>query len=148
MGDNAKARKEKSKQVSEPEKTPEYIDAERVLKGLQPKNGNFIKSGGAKKEAPKAEAAPAEPVEEEKDDKKKKDDKKPKKEMAAGISPAERKEMEKLKEDIIAKKKELKETGMSGGQINKHEEIVAWVTRMNELKEKENPGCLEKDSKS
>merc|ERR1712048_1108997 len=73
--------------------------------------------------------------------------KKPKKEMAAGISPAERKEMEKLKEDIIAKKKELKDTGMSGGQINKHEDIVAWVARMNELKEKENPGCLEKEKK-
>merc|ERR1712098_1006674 len=58
--------------------------------------------------------------------------KKPKKDMAAGISPAERKEMEKLKDG-----------GMSGGQINKHEDIVAWVTRMNELKEKENPGCLE-----
>merc|ERR1712078_282924 len=63
--------------------------------------------------------------------------------MAAGISPAERKELESLKEDIIKKKKELKEGGMSGGQINKEESIVAMVTRMNELKEKENPGCLE-----
>merc|ERR1711957_1080354 len=35
-----------------------------------------------------------------------------------------------------------KESGMSGGQINKHEEIAAWVKRMNELKEKENPGGL------
>merc|ERR1712228_925982 len=39
-----------------------------------------------------------------------------------------------------AKKTALKETGMSGGQINKNEEIVAMVTRMNELKEKESPG--------
>merc|ERR1739847_75091 len=63
--------------------------------------------------------------------------------QAAGISPAERKELETLKEDIIKKKKELKEGGMSGGQINKDESIVAMVTRMNELKEKENPGFLE-----
>merc|ERR1712072_1086315 len=64
------------------------------------------------------------------------------KQESAGISKAERDELEKLKTDIIAKKKELKETGMSGGQINKNEEIVEWVKRMNELKEKENPGCL------
>merc|ERR1711981_1401102 len=42
----------------------------------------------------------------------------------------------------IARKKELKEQGMSGGQQNKDEQIVAWVAHMNELKEKENPGCL------
>merc|ERR1711907_645149 len=82
--------------------------------------------------------------EEKADDKKKKDDKKPKKEIeSAGISKAERDELEKLKNDIIARKKELKETGMSGGQINKDEQVVGWVTRMNELKEKENPGCLQ-----
>merc|ERR1711907_420049 len=81
--------------------------------------------------------------EEKADDKKKKDDKKPKKEIeSAGISKAERDELEKLKNDIIARKKELKEQGMSGGQMNKDETIVGWVTRMNELKEKENPGCL------
>merc|ERR1712138_377251 len=68
---------------------------------------------------------------------------KPKKAQAsAGISPAERAELEKLKNDIIARKKELKEQGMSGGQMNKDEQVVAWVARMNELKEKENPGCL------
>merc|ERR1711865_60104 len=62
---------------------------------------------------------------------------------AAGISPAERKELDSLKDDIIKKKKELKEGGMSGGQINKDESIVGMVARMNELKEKENPGCLD-----
>merc|ERR1712188_221912 len=71
----------------------------------------------------------------------KKEDKKPKKQESAGISKAERDELEKLKNDIIAKKKELKEQGMSGGQMNKDAEIVAWVARMNELKEKENPGA-------
>merc|ERR1712070_1117169 len=70
------------------------------------------------------------------------DDKKPKKQESAGISKAERDELEKLKNDIIARKKELKETGMSGGQINKDEQVAAWVVRMNELKEKENPGAL------
>merc|ERR1712061_619651 len=69
---------------------------------------------------------------------KKKDSKK--KVESAGISPAERQELEKLKTDIIAKKSSLKESGMSGGQINKEPEIVAWVARMNELKEKECPG--------
>merc|ERR1712139_532182 len=94
---------------------------------------------------PKAEAAPAkteEKPEEEAKEAKKKEDKKPKKQESAGISKAERDELEKLKMDIIARKKELKESGMSGGQINKDEQVAGWVTRMNELKEKENPGCL------
>merc|ERR1712070_993687 len=77
------------------------------------------------------------------DDSKKKDDKKPKKQESAGISKAERDELERLKNDIIARKKELKESGMSGGQINKDEQVAGWVARMNELKEKENPGCLQ-----
>merc|ERR1711904_349575 len=81
--------------------------------------------------------------EEEAKETKKKDDKKPKKQESAGISKAERDELEKLKNDIIARKKELKESGMSGGQMNKDEQVVAWVARMNELKEKENPGCLQ-----
>merc|ERR1712232_1021111 len=58
----------------------------------------------------------------------------------AGISRAERDELEALKNKIIEKKKLLKEQGMSGGQMNKDEEVVAWVARMNELKEKECPG--------
>merc|ERR1712217_78525 len=71
-----------------------------------------------------------------------KENKKPAKKVeSAGISKAERDELEKLKTQIIEKKKELKEQGMTGGQINKEEQIVAWVTRMNELKEKECPGA-------
>merc|ERR1719301_345650 len=137
--DNAKARKEKSKAASEVKKTDKYLDALLVLKGKPPKNGNFGKVEKAAAAAPAAAAAA--PAEEDK----KKDDKKEKPKKAqegAGISKAERDELEKLKNDIIAKKKELKETGMSGGQINKDPEITAWVARMNELKEKENPGCL------
>jgi len=135
--DNKKARTEKSKEASEIKKTNEYIDATRVIKGTAPKNGNFAKV----KAAAKVEAKVEEKVEEKKDDKKK-DDKKPKKVEAAGISKAERDELEKCKNDIIARKKELKEGGMSGGQMNKDEQICAWVTRMNELKEKENPGGI------
>merc|ERR1711988_617644 len=86
----------------------------------------------------KAEARPA-----------KKEEKKPKKQESAGISKAERDELEKLKADIIARKTELKGSGMSGGQINKDEQVVAWVARMNELKEKECPGSssAKKDEK-
>merc|ERR1712032_1253976 len=91
-----------------------------------------------------APAAAAAPVAEEssagkKDEKEKKE--KPKKaQESAGISKSERDELEKLKNDIIARKKELKEQGLSGGQCNKDEQVVTWVTRMNELKEKESPG--------
>jgi len=140
--DNKNARTAKSKEASAIKKEEKYVDAERVLKGNQPKFGNFIKAGSAP--APKEEkkeAAPAAPAEEEKKEEKKDDKKKPaKKTESAGISPDERKELEKLKTDIIAKKASLKETGMSGGQINKDPEIVSMVARMNELKEKESPG--------
>merc|ERR1740129_509570 len=145
--DNKKARSEKSKEASALRKTDEYIDAERVVKGLAPKHGHFVKAGQAPaaKEAPAAAAAAAPADSDEhlaqvataKEDKKK-DSKK--KVESAGISPAERQELEKLKTDIIATKASLKESGMSGGQINKDPEIVAWVARMNELKEKESPG--------
>jgi len=137
--DNKKARSEKSKEASEIKKTPEYIDAVKVIKGDRPKNGNFAKIKSAAKPAA---AAPAAAAAEEKKEDKKKDDKKPKATAAAGISKAERDELEKLKNDLISRKKELKEGGMSGGQINKDPEIAKWVERMNELKEKENPGIL------
>jgi len=140
--DNKKARTEKSKEASALSKTPEYIDATRILKDLEPKNGNFVKKAAQPSEA--AKAAAAEPAEEAAADDKKSGKDKPKKASgAAGISPAERKELDSLKDDIIKKKKELKEGGMSGGQINKDESIVGMVARMNELKEKENPGCLD-----
>merc|ERR1719189_1045976 len=62
--DNKKARSEKSKQASALSKTEEYIDAELILKGRQPKNGNFIKKAAVA--APAAAAAPeaAAPAEE------------------------------------------------------------------------------------
>merc|ERR1712115_348472 len=87
----------------------------------------------------------AAPVEEAKKDKK--DDKKPKKVESAGLSKAERDELEKLKKDIIERKAELKAQGMSGGQCNKDEQVVAWVARMTELKIKEDPTLAEGDKK-
>merc|ERR1711865_1166869 len=138
--DNKKARTEKSKEASALKTSPEYIDATRVLKDQEPKNGHFVKSRAAPKAA-KAAAEAEEPAKEE--DKKSGKDMPKKASGAAGISPAERKELDSLKDDIIKKKKELKEGGMSGGQINKDEAITTMVARMNELKEKENPGCLE-----
>merc|ERR1712066_883384 len=110
----------------------------------------------SKKEAAPAPApvAAVEEVKEEKKEEKEKKEKPKKATESAGISKAERDELEKLKNDIIARKKELKEQGMSGGQMNKDEQVVAWVARMNELKEKECPGSTaaggkkdDKDSK-
>merc|ERR1740121_1104448 len=137
--DNKKARTEKEKEKKALKDSKQYIDAEKIAKGKEPSNGFFV----IKKEAA-APAAAAAPVAEEssaakKDEKEKKE--KPKKATeSAGISKAERDELEKLKNDIISRKKELKEQGMSGGQMNKDEQVVGWVTRMNELKEKECPG--------
>merc|ERR1712079_400027 len=72
---------------------------------------------------------------------------KAKKEESAGISPAERNELEKLKKDIIDRKAQLKAEGLSGGQQNKDAQVVQWVARMNELKEKESPGSTQKEDK-
>merc|ERR1711953_862629 len=85
-------------------------------------------------------------VEEDKKDVKK-EDKKTKKTESAGISKAARDELEKLKKDIIERKAELKAQGMSGGQCNKDEQVVAWVARMTELKIKEDPTLADGDKK-
>merc|ERR1711870_77595 len=87
--------------------------------------------------------------EEAKEEKKqeKKDDKPKKKMESAGLSPDERKELDKLKNDIIARKAELKAAGKSGGECNKDEQVVAWVARMTELKIKEDPTLADADKK-
>merc|ERR1712139_398482 len=78
------------------------------------------------------------------DDKKKAEKKeKPKKQESAGLSKAERDELEKLKTDLIARKKELKDSGMSGAQCNKDEQVVTWVARMQGLKIKEDPSLAD-----
>merc|ERR1712014_299932 len=144
MGDNKKARTELSKEVSTMKAEEKYVDACKVVKGLAPPKGNFVKSvqkgDGPKKSEPETKA------EEEKKDVKK-DDKKGKKTESAGISKAERDELEKLKKDIIERKAELKAQGLSGGQCNKDEQVVAWVARMTELKIKEDPTLAEGEKK-
>jgi len=132
--DNKKARNAKSREIADLKKTDDYVDAERVLAGKEPMTEKW-------KAPVVVEEKKEEVVEEKKEDPaaKKKAEKKEKKGKAdegGGISAEERKELDKLKDDIIARKKALKEQGMSGGQQNKDPEIVAWVKRMNELKEK------------
>jgi len=148
--DNKKERSAKSKDISDLKVAPQYIDACKVVKGLEPKNGFFLKSSpntikkAAEPKAPVVEAAPApEPKEEPK---------KPKKAMeSTGLSPAEKKELEQLKKDLMERKTQLKAEGLSGGQQNKDPQVVEWVKRMTELKEKEEPGSTQdtkkKDSK-
>merc|ERR1712194_572444 len=70
-----------------------------------------------------------------------------KKMESAGLSPDEKKELDKLKNDIIARKAELKAAGKSGGECNKDEQVVAMVTRMTELKIKEDPTLADGDKK-
>merc|ERR1712176_405555 len=86
---------------------------------------------------------------EKKDTKKdeKKDEKKPKKGESAGLSPAEKKELDQLKNDIIKRKADLKGEGKSGGECNKDEQVVAMVARMTELKIKEDPTAANVDKK-
>merc|ERR1712099_158479 len=114
-----------------------------IAKDLPPPNGNFAVTNAPAK----AEEAAKEEVKEEKKDEKKKDDKPKKKTESAGISPDERKELEKLKTDIVARKAELKAAGKSGGECNKDEQVVAWVARMTELKIKEDPTLADADKK-
>merc|ERR1712050_240122 len=56
-------------------------------------------------------------------------------------------ELDKLKNDIIARKAELKAAGKSGGECNKDEQVVTWVARMTELKIKEDPTLADADKK-
>merc|ERR1712050_441144 len=142
--DNKKARTEKSKEASAMKTDPKYIDACKVVKGLPAPNGNFM----TKEEAAKSVEAEA-PKEESKEEKKaeKKDDKPKKKMESAGLSPDEKKELDKLKTDIIARKATLKAEGLSGGQQNKDSEVVTMVARMTELKIKEDPSLAEGDKK-
>jgi len=138
--DNAKLRKEKSKEASDLSKTDQYIDAVKVIKGQEPKHGHFIKSRIVHKVEADAKAAADVNVAPEEVKAEKKPEKKTKKEESAGISKAERDELEKLKQSIIELKTQLKNEGMTGGQINKDERVAKMVSRMNELKEKESPG--------
>merc|ERR1711920_899321 len=98
--DNNKERTAVSKEISAMKADPKYVDACKIAKDLPPPNGNFA----ATKAPAKAAEAVKEEVKEEKKDDKKKDDKPKKKSESAGISPDERKELDKLKTDIVARK--------------------------------------------
>mmetsp|Transcript_110705 Transcript_110705/g.202938 ORF Transcript_110705/g.202938 Transcript_110705/m.202938 type:complete len:576 (-) Transcript_110705:103-1830(-) len=50
------------------------------------------------------------------------------------MTKADADELHQLKQDIMNKKAELKELGMSNGQCNKDQQVVAWVARMQELR--------------
>merc|ERR1711953_7067 len=144
--DNKKARTVMSKEASTMKTDEQYIDACKILKGLPAPKGNFIKNVKLG-DAPKSAAAETDAKMAEDKKEVKKDDKKPKKAESAGISKAERDELEKLKKDIIERKAELKAQGLSDGQCNKDEQVVAWVARMTELKIKEDPTLAEGDKK-
>jgi len=144
--DNKKERTAKSKELSELKVDKQYIDACKVTKGLAPVNGFFsVASAEAAEVAsvPQAADAPADKAEADA----KKAGKPAKKAESAGLSPAEKKELDQIKNDIVARKGTLKEEGVSGGQQNKDAQIVEWVARMSELKEKECPGSTQKPDK-
>merc|ERR1719382_148456 len=103
--DNKKERSAKSKQASDLKLTPKYIDAVKVIKGSEPKNGFFVLASEKPTEAPK-EAAKVEHPDAKKEPKKDEKKESKKKVESAGISPAERNELEQLKNDIIARKAE------------------------------------------
>merc|ERR1712078_758159 len=140
--ENKKARNAKSREIADLKKDADFVDAERILVGKEP----ITPSNKTPQNAP--------PKKGEYDDlfancdagkmyvaatttellfssKKKKE--KPQK----GLSEKELEDMEKLKQNIMTKKAELKADGMSGGQINKDSDIVDWVAKLNALKEKE-----------
>merc|ERR1711966_197467 len=126
-------------------KEEDYVDAERVLAGKEPlQDRNKDASNKVEEKKPEVVVTGTvkgvleiKPVGGDAPKKEKKE-----KKEAGGISADERKELDKLKEDVIARKKDLKAEGMTGGQMNKDAQIVAWVKRLNELKEK--AGELEK----
>lgn len=138
--DNKKERAAKGKEIADLKSQQRYVDACKIGKGLEPKFGNFVIKAAVLPEAPKeisAETLEVKAVT-------KKESKKEKKE-SSGLSPAETKELEDLKQAIVERKAILKEQGLSGGQQNKDEEVVKMVNRMNELKEKQEPGSSKKD---
>jgi len=139
--ENKKARNGKSREIADLKKDADFMDAERVLQGKEPltpsnKDPNSPSKKGeyedlfAGCDAGKMYVAP---TTEQLTFSTKKKKEKPQK----GLSEKELDEMEKLKQNIMTKKSELKAEGMSGGAINKDSDIVEWVTKLNALKEKE-----------
>jgi hypothetical protein len=144
--DNKKARNARSRVIAEMKKDANFMDAERILAGkeaMTPSNRDpntpskkageydhlFAKANGLTADGKLAYVAPTADIGVTTKAKKEK--------KAKELSEEEKNQMEKLKNDIIAKKSELKAEGVSGGQINKNSEIVEWVNKLNALKEKE-----------
>jgi hypothetical protein len=145
--ENKKARNARSRVIAEMKKDVNFMDAERIIAGkeaLSPMNRDpntpskrvgeydhiFAKANGLTADGKLAYVAPT--VDIGVTVSKKKKEKK-----ATDLTDEEKQQMEKLKNDIVTKKAELKAEGVSGGQINKDSEIVDWVAKLNALKEKE-----------
>jgi hypothetical protein len=140
--ENKKTRNAKSREIAELKKDANFMDAERVLVGKEPitpsnktpqnsspKKGEYddlfaSHDAGKMYVAPTTESLTF-------------TSKKKKEKAAKGLTEQELEQMEKLKQNIMTKKSELKAEGMSGGAINKDSDIVEWVTKLNALKEKE-----------
>merc|ERR1712039_366486 len=118
--ENKKKITEMGKEINAIKKAGQYTDALKVIKGEAPTKGFFIvgadPSAGAEKKKEKKEekkeegAAPAK-EEGEKEEKVKK--------VKAGLTKDEKAELNKLKDDIIARKALLKGEGKSAGECNK-----------------------------
>jgi hypothetical protein len=143
--ENKKARNARSRVIAEMKKDVNFVDAERILAGkeaLTPSNRDpntpskrgeyddlFAKATGLTADGKLAYVAPTADIGVTSKAKKEKKQKE--------LSEEEKNQMEKLKNDIVTKKAELKAEGQSGGQINKNSDIVDWVAKLNALKEKE-----------
>merc|ERR1719420_880182 len=153
--ENKKARNAKSREIAELKKDADFVDAERILVGKEPitpsnktpqnappKKGEYDDlfagcDAGKMYVAPTTESLTF-------------TSKKKKEKPAKGLSEKELEDMEKLKQNIMTKKAELKGEGMSGGQINKDSDIVDLLAKLNALKEKEaalKGNMTEKDAK-
>jgi len=144
--ENKKARNERSRVIAEMKKDVNFMDAERILAGkeaLTPSNRDpntpskkvgeydhlFAQmANGLTADGKLAYVAPTVDIGVSKTKKEKK---------VKDLSEEEKNQMEKLKNNIMTKKAEMKAEGVSGGQINKDSEIVEWVAKLNALKEKE-----------
>merc|ERR1712079_507322 len=106
--ENKKERTAKSKEASDLKVGKQYIDACKIVKGLEPKNGFFVIAQKVQAAPVQAKTEPAVAAVPEVVEVKKEKKEKAKKEESAGISPAERSELEQLKKDIIERKAQLK----------------------------------------
>jgi len=126
--ENKKARNAKSREIADLKKEP-ITPSNKTPQNSSPKKGEYddlfaSHDAGKMYVAPTTESLTF-------------SSKKKKEKPAKGLSEKELEDMEKLKQNIMTKKSELKAEGMSGGQINKDSDIVDWVAKLNALKEKE-----------